>query len=189
MDAESLRTLESGINKIIRPEMEGRGFSHEGACSCEHAASTFRRQCGECIQIVQFQAGDRTLAGTFTVNLAVYHPQYCEPALLDLRPEQPYESHCLMDFRLRLSVLRFTPLIRFYRNRPPGGRSFLGWWLTGLTDKWWRLTPDDAQLSRDLSSVRGLLLSRGLAWLDQNSDVALLKAVRAQFPPRPRVAP
>jgi len=123
MNAASLEPLEAAICQVIQPEMERRNFAHEGARTREHSAGIFRRQTGACTQIVEFQVGDRTLAGKFTVNLAVYHPQYCEPALLDFRPEQPSEGDCLMDFRLRLSVLRFSPLVRFYRNRPHRGRA------------------------------------------------------------------
>ena len=116
------------------------------------------------------------MAGEFTVNLAVFHPKYCEPVSSEILSGGPRESHCLMDFRRRLSFLRDTPLTRFFRNRVRTTDSFLKWWLVTPTDKWWPYTSDAVQVAKQLDLVRELLLARGLDWLDRNSDVAILKA-------------
>ena len=170
MASDAVKALERGIRQLIKPEMVSRGFSYESS------TRTFRRPSGECIQIVDFQIGVRTLAGKFTVNLAVFHPEYSDPISRELLPDGPRESHCLMEFRRRLSVLRDTPLTKFFRNRVRSTDSFLKWWLVTPTDKWWSFTSDDVQVATALGLVRELLLARGLDWLDRNSDVTLLKA-------------
>jgi hypothetical protein len=170
MASDAAKALERGIRQLIKPEMVSRGFSYEAS------TRTFRRRSSECIQIVDFQIGVRTMAGKFTVNLAVFHPEYCEPVSREFVPDEPREVHCLMEFRRRLSVLRDTPLTTFFRNRVRSTDSFLRWWLVTPTDKWWPFTSDAVQVTTALGSMRELLFVRGLDWLDRNSDVTLLKA-------------
>jgi hypothetical protein len=170
MASDRVKALENGIRLLIKPELVCRGFSYEAS------TRTFRRPSSECIQIVDFQIGVRSMAGQFTVNLAVFHPEYGYPDWRNLPPDQVRESHCLMAFRCRLSALRDTPFTRFFRRLITDTDSFLKWWLITPTDRWWSFTPDDAQVEGELNLVRGLLLAKGLDWLDQNSDVELLKA-------------
>jgi hypothetical protein len=165
------KILERGIRRIIKPEMMTRNFSYDSA------NRTFRRPSGECIQIVDFQIGVRTMTGKFTANLAVFHPEYREPALRDVPPPAaPKESDCLMDYRCRLAVLRDTVITKYFRKRIHNADTFWKWWLVTPTDHWWSIAADDAQIVAELATVRELLLTRGLGWLEQNSNVALLKA-------------
>jgi hypothetical protein len=170
MATDRVKALESGIRQLIKPEMVSRKFSYDSS------TRTFRRTSGECIQIVAFQIGVRSMEGKFTVNLAVFHPDHCDPASRALLPDRPRDFHCRMDFRRRLSVLRDTPLTRFFRSRVRSTDSLLKWWLVTPSDNWWSFTADDEQVATELGLVKELLLSRGLDWLDRNSDVALLKA-------------
>src|SRR5437773_9154548 len=63
MATDRMRALEDGIKQFIKPEMIAQSFSYDSS------TRTFRRPCRECTQIVNFQAGVRTMAGKFTVNL------------------------------------------------------------------------------------------------------------------------
>ena len=170
MASNPIKALESGICQLIKPEMMRHGFAYEDS------TRTFRRRSGECTQLVDFPVGVRTMAGQFTANVAVFHPVYRDPGSQELVLDQPREFHCLMEFRRRLSILRDTPFTKFFQNRVHGTDSFLKWWLVTPTDKWWSFSSDDAQVATALGSVKELLLTRGLDWLDRNSDVALLKA-------------
>jgi hypothetical protein len=169
MASEAVQALERGIHQIIEPELVRRGFKHE------RSTRAFRRQSGECTQIVEFQIGARSMAGKFTVNLAVFHPDYCDAAVRELGTDRPREFHCLMKFRIRLSLLRDTLFARVFRVQCRDTGSFPKRWLTTPTDKWWPFSPDEAQVATALRSVGELLLVRGLDWLDEKSDAALLK--------------
>src|SRR3989442_1325327 len=125
MGSDAAKTLERGIRQLIKPEMVSRAFSYEAS------TRTFRRRSGECIQIVDFQIGVTIMAGKFTVNLGVFHPEYCDAVSPELVPDKPRERHCLMEFRERLSLLRDTPLTKFFRNRVRSTK----WWLVTPTDK------------------------------------------------------
>jgi hypothetical protein len=175
MASDAIKTLEKGIRDLIKPEMASRDFSYEPS------TRTVRRPSGECMQIVEFHIGVRTMAGKFTVNLAVFHPKYCDSVSQEFPPGKPRELDCLMEFRRRLSVLRDTPLTKFFRHRVRNTDNYLKWWLVTPTDKWWSFTPGQVQVGDALGSVRGLLLARGLDWLDQNSDVVLLKAAHEKL--------
>lgn len=165
MATDRIRALANGLSQVVKPEMVSRGFHYDSS------TRTFRKPSGVCIQIVDFQVGVRTMEGQFTVNLAVYHPEYRNPAPPDY-PDRPREFNCLYEFRKRLSRLRDTPFTKFFRFflRNSDG------WLVTPTDYWWPFTSDEAQVAKELGLVRRLLLDRGLAWLDRNSDVPRLRA-------------
>lgn len=164
MATDRIRALANGISKVIKPEMVSRGFHYDSS------TRTFRKPSDECTQIVNFQAGVRTMEGQFKVNLAVYHAHYRNPAPPS-DPDCPRECNCLWEFRKPLSHLRDTPFRKFFRLflRNSDG------WLVTPTDYWWPFTSDEAQVAKELGFVRGLLLDRGLDWLDRNSDVPRLK--------------
>ena len=175
MATDRMWALEHGIKQFIKPEMVGQSFSYDSS------TRTFRRPCRECTQIVNFQVGVRTRAGKFTVNLGVFHPQYREVAAAEVHPDPPREFDCLMKFRRRLSALRYTRLTRFFQSRIHNTDSFLKWWLVTPTDKWWPFSPDESQVANQLSSVRELLFTKGLDWLNQNSDVTQLRAAHEKL--------
>ncbi len=89
MATDRMRALEDGIKQFIKPEMIAQSFSYDSS------TRTFRRPCRECTQIVNFQAGIRTMAGKFTVNLGVFHPQFREVAAAEVQPDPPREFDCL----------------------------------------------------------------------------------------------
>lgn len=175
MAAEHIKALETGIRRLIKPEMVSRNFSYDSS------TRTFRKPSGECIQLVVFKIGVRTMVGKFMVDLAVFHPEYCDPASQGLPSDRPRDFNCLIEFRHRLPILRDTPLTKFFRNRFRSTDTFLKWWLVTPTDYWWSFTADHVQVATELGLVSELLLTRGLDWLDRNSDVALLKAAHERI--------
>ncbi|MGZ4971941.1 MAG: DUF4304 domain-containing protein [Limisphaerales bacterium] len=155
-----------------------QGFSYDSP------ARTFRRSSGGCTQIVNFQVGVRTMEGKFTVNLGVFHQDYHQKTSAEVPAKPPRESDCLMEFRRRLSVLRYTPVTAFFQSLIHNHDSFLKWWLVTPIDKWWAFTSDEPQVAKQLTCVRELLFTRGLEWLNQNSDVTLLGAAHEKLKPK-----
>jgi hypothetical protein len=178
MATERMRALEDGIKQLIKPEMAEQSFSYDSA------TRTFRRPCGECTHIVNFQVGVRLMEGKFTVNLGVFHPEYRDRAAAQGHGKPPREFDCLMEFRRRLSTLRSTPLTSFFQSRIRNTDRFLKWWLVTPTDKWWPFTADTSQVAKQLTSVSKLLFTRGLDWLNRNSDVTRLKAAHEKRKPK-----
>ena len=67
-----IKTLEYVLRDAAKPAVEERGFKYDAK------SRIFRRKCGECTQIIEFQVGVRSCEGEFTVNLAIFHPKYNE---------------------------------------------------------------------------------------------------------------
>ncbi len=178
MTTPRVKALTSALRQSLKPALATQGFSFETS------TRTFRRAAGSCTQIVNFQVGVRSLEGQFTVNLALFHPQYNAAAIHgDICPERPLEYHCVL--RQRLSILRETLLTRYFQPRMRGPDSFLGHWLTTPADKWWRFTEDEKQAIAELKSVERLLQAKGIPWLERNSEESILKAEYSKLRPLP----
>jgi hypothetical protein len=167
MSTESLKALDAAIRAVLQPQLAELGFQYEAS------SRTFRKKVGECTQIVNFQVGLRSLEGRFTVNLGVFHPDVRTDTGTSLMPQKPREFHCLA--RVRLAVLRDTPVTRLFRPFISKPDTSLKWWLITPSDSWWPFTADEAANSGQLTKLRGLLLTRGTSWLDARSDVAALR--------------
>jgi hypothetical protein len=177
MSTDRLKVLASGIRRVIEPAMSAQRFKYEPS------TRTFRRPSGTCTQIVNFQAGVRSMEGQFTVNLGVYHPEFRLNAKHKPVSDRPKENDCVV--RERLAMLRETPITRYFRPRIHSTDTFLKWWLVTTDDKWWPFTEDEGQVRQQLESLRGLLLSTGLEWLERHSDLNLLKAEYDKLRPAP----
>jgi Domain of unknown function (DUF4304) len=170
MGTERIKVLAARVKEVIAPSLLAAKFTYEPA------TRTFRRSFQDCVQIINFQAGVRSLEGRFTVNLAIFHPQYSELTPATALPVNPKEHDCLMEFRIRLSNLRETFLTRLFRSKVSHPNTFLQWWLVTPSDKWWDFSANKQQVDRSLQSIHQLLMGPGLAWLDHNSNPDALKA-------------
>ena len=176
MSADGLKALGAALRSSLEPMLASHGFSFEPG------TRTFRRAAGDCTQILNVQVGVRSMEGRFTVNLGVFHPQYNAIVIHGgALPDKPLEYQCVV--RERLSVLRDTILTRYFRPRIEKKDTFLKFWLTTPTDEWWRFSSSEAQITSELAAVQRLLLERGLPWLQQHSDVAVLKGEYAKLKP------
>ncbi len=123
---------------------------------------TFRRRVShpsrESVWIIEFQVGDRYLAGMFTVNLAVSDRKF-----LHFTPEEgiemPQSYHCLPPMTQRLGYPIENPPGLFWRLLRLLG---LGPW-----DKWWKQSEDGDRMKETLREVTALLLTRGISWLEE----------------------
>jgi hypothetical protein len=143
------RSFSEHLRNLVAPALAEAGFAFDGS-------RTFRRspKGTSCVQIVNFQLGERFMEGKFTVNLAVYDP---ENAFAQVASDQALEHHCSTRLRQRLGVLIPRPLGVFARLPAIG-------FLFRPKDKWWR-----AGLPGDLDKATEAVVSYGLPWLDANT--------------------
>jgi hypothetical protein len=165
--SDRIKALNAAIRESLQPPLLERSFHYEAS------TRTFRKAVGECTQIVNVQVGLRSLEGRFTVNLAIFHPEYRPGSDRGALPRAPEECDCWE--RTRLGMLRDTLVSKLLGRKFGDDANFLLWRLTTPTDKWWPFTPSEAENRRRLESVKALLFERGLNWLEAKSDVSALR--------------
>ena len=154
MKSSRLDVLNRGIKEVLDADLRALGFRYDGA------SRTFRRSVGEFVQIINFQAGQRSLEGRFTVNLGVFHPEYHDNGRDP--GAKPLEYHCLVEFRSRIGGLIDSPILRFLGLPMP-------------SDKWWPFSPDASQVRRELDRVKPLVLGKAVPWLERQCDVEAMR--------------
>ncbi len=131
---------------------------------------TFRRalNCGgiSVCQIIEFQVGIKSLTGRFTVNLGVYSNSF-RPSDWQDPGESPGSWNCLPGKSIRLG--------RFYnKKRTLIEKLFRGPFSS--SDHWWAQTEKETTMDETLNEVTDLILGAGLAWLNENSEIASLRS-------------
>lgn len=161
--------LTSGIRNHVKSKLKDCGFSFDGR-------RTFRRldKEGALADLLDFQAGVRSLEGKFTVNVGIYAPQfYLGPdAAPPFERAKPY--HCLHKYYRRLGELRDTPLSRAL-SVLCGPRSLIAVAFTG-NDKWWRISADEITMQKELEDVLKDFSRYGEKWFSLNHDMQALQA-------------
>lgn len=142
--------LEEVVKRAVVPELKQRGFRRAG--------STFRRSLTGCVQVVNVQAGRRSMEGQFTLNVGVFfpaaHAEVRELLRWDPGPRGPSEPECTV--RQRVGAL------------------------LGVEDHWWSLSPRESD--RVVDEVRSAVRDVVLPWLDRCSagEVARHEASTSQ---------
>jgi hypothetical protein len=138
------------LKEIAVPDLKKNGFHYDGN-------RTFRKltKNGSVAQIINFQLGQRSMAGKFTVNLGVYHEGDFAGILLN----NACEYHCKQDKRIRIGHIIPAKLKRLQ------GIPFIGW-LFGIPDRWWRFSDDQQFTRNNISQVMNVLNRYGVPWLD-----------------------
>lgn len=143
------------LRATVAPVLREKGFSYDGR-------RTFRRlRHGEAIaQIINFQLGQRSLEGKFTVNLGVYVPEDFTPTRLEPTAEKAHEYSCSLQRRCRLGVL-VPGRLSVLSGVPVLGALF------AAQDKWWRFSGDQSETQRSLSLVVSLMEEYAYEWLEK----------------------
>lgn len=146
--ARHSRTLDTALRQAVAPALAAHGFRFDGS-------RTFRRLSdeGRVAEIVNFQLGQRSLAGRFTVNLGVF-------VLGDaagVGAGQANEYHCAPARRARLGLIE-PP--RFPRL---AGLPYLGA-LFAPKDRWWPIAAEPARAPAAVAEALERILGHGLAW-------------------------
>jgi hypothetical protein len=175
MTTARIRALTSVLRSQTKPVLAKDGFSFDSS------SRTFRKVLGELVQIINFQAGVRFMEGQFTVNLGVFHPQFSAVEPWGSVPPKPHEYDCVV--RHRLSMLRPPGTVHSVFALLPNG--LLKRWLTTPRDRWWRFTDNEDQIKAELRDVEVLLKSRGLPWLAEHCNLAVVKEAYEERRPAP----
>lgn len=128
--------FEKSLSKLVIPALEQHGFVFNGR-------RDFIKPYGQSEAKINFQLGQRGMAGKFTVNLIV-----------DGASE-------------RLGCVRKTKWSRtidlVFGNYNP-------WWKDVFMpkDKWWKLDEFDSYMNRTMNRVLFILVTDGMAWLEEN---------------------
>ena len=131
------------------PAFADIGFVFDGS-------RTFRRfpQGPACVQIINFQLGDRFMSGRFTVNVAVYDPARCA---VQVESKKALEHHCAPALRQRLGFL-IPSRLRALERLPIVGLLFRP------RDTWW--AADDVTA---IVAAREAVIAHGLPWLETHT--------------------
>ncbi|HYW55874.1 MAG TPA: DUF4304 domain-containing protein [Polaromonas sp.] len=151
--SDATRALDQQLRLVVLPALKEQGFEFD-------RRRTFRRAGPDgAIQIVNFQVGERSMEGQFTVNLGVYRPG--DP-IHDTKVElgKVMEHHCPSERRKRLGELR-APAFAGLRQVPVLGVLF------GSVDRWWPISGAEQITRRSLEKVTKALVDQGLPWLER----------------------
>lgn len=149
MTAGVARSFTRRLREEAAPALADLGFAFDGS-------RTFRRfpQGRACVQIINFQLGERVMSARFTVNVAVYDPARCA-AQVDSK--NALEYHCAAPLRQRLGFLMPAGL-RALERLP-----FIGL-LFRPRDSWW--AADDVSA---IVEAKEAVVTYGLAWLETHT--------------------
>jgi len=167
--------LERGVVEQLKPFLEKRGFTYEPR------TRTFRRVSDELTQIIDIQVGQRSMEGSFTVNLGVFHPRYFDKTIDKAPPANPREFHCLAEYRQRLGQLRDTLLTKTMKRWVKNTEHWFSWWLVTPPDRWWKFSGLEGEVRRSLENVIEVLKNQGIPWLEENADVEKLRQTSAKY--------
>lgn len=144
------RTFGGSLREVAAPVLRAEGFAFD-------RSRTFRRIDAQhgFVDIINFQLGQRSLAGKFTVNLGVFGRGDADG--ISLEKALPY--HCPYGANTRLGLL-IPAGIPVLRRLPAVG------FLLGPRDRWWRCTDDEAFTRRQVRKVTDVIVTRGLPWLE-----------------------
>jgi hypothetical protein len=143
------RSFTRRLREEAAPALAELGFVFDGS-------RTFRRFPAHraCVQIINYQLGERFMSGRFTVNVAVYDPARC---VAQVDAKKALEHHCAAPLRQRVGLLipsRLRPLERL----PIVGTLFRP------RDTWW--AADDATA---IVAAMDAVVTYGLAWLEAHT--------------------
>jgi hypothetical protein len=131
---------------------------------------TFRRvvehERTQSTQIIEFQVGRTGWSiGRFTVNLAVFNPDYLPPSW-PIPDGEPQSAGCLTDLVQRLGFLRPADrgLLDRLLGRHPEPR-----------DHWWHQSEDPRVMRTEMADATGILVSDGLGWLSARTSLTAFR--------------
>lgn len=141
--------FDKALRDVAVPALAAHGFKFDGS-------RTFRRLLGDgrSSQIVNFQLGQRSLEGTFTVNLGIF----IEGDRLGVRPDHAKEYDCQFERRTRIGAL-IPPRFPRLASLPLVGMLF------GIPDKWWPFSDDLSRTCASVSTAVDMIAGHGLGWL------------------------
>lgn len=163
MTSPKLKIFYRQLKKKVSPRLTSEEFKFDDK-------RTFRRvlNCGGILvcQIIEFQAGIKSLTGKFTVNIAVYSNSF-RPNDWQDPGELPGSWDCLPGKSIRLG--RFCTQKKTIIKRIFHIPILLG-------EHWWAQSEKEAAMDATFNEVTDLILGDGLTWLNENSKIRSLRS-------------
>lgn len=144
-------TFDRCLRRIVSPRLEALGFTFDKSRSYRRV-DTARAS----VEIVQFQLGQRSMEGRFTVNLGVLEAAEAAGVALD----KALPVHCRRQTRIGFAAPPRWPRL----ERIPA----IGF-LFGARDRWWRFSAETAFTTRQLEQACGEIQRHGIAWLERQA--------------------
>ena len=139
------------LKEIVSPELGELGFVYD-------RSRTYRRVSADqsSVEVINFQLGQRSLEGKFTVNLgAASRDQANNVALSKIQPHNCQHQS------------RIGPVLPPRSERLKDVR-YLGM-IFGANDKWWRFSENKDFTSQQVGEVFEKILAHGIPWLEKKS--------------------
>ena len=143
-------TFDICLAERVTPRLAELGFRFDNSRTCRRLVDA-----GETVEIVNFQLGQRSLEGKFSVNLGVL--SRTEADAQDLALDRAYPHNCR--YRNRIGCI-LPPRSKKLANLPYLGMFF------GSHDKWWPFSEDKGSTSRQLEAVCDLIVDHAIPWLE-----------------------
>jgi hypothetical protein len=145
---ERALTFNRALREIAVPKLSEHGFKFD-------SSRTFRRLSSDqrFCEIINFQLGQRSKEGEFTVNLGVFREGDSQGILVS----HAQEHECSHGYRIRIGAIipiRFPKLYEL----PIFG------FLFGSKDKWWQFSSSPLVTNTAVSSAVNVLLAHGMGW-------------------------
>jgi hypothetical protein len=149
--------FEDSIRRVIKPALETHGFQYDGL-------HVFRRFVASRTEIIEFQRGEGSMAGSFCVNVGIYTSEdaarFGDAPLAD-NSQVGYCSHWDRIGRNRKTRLSNAAAALF---GPLGG----SWKEIFLPrDKWWKIPQDQKEIEDLLNRVKDQITEEGLRWFQE----------------------
>ena len=147
-------TFDACLSEIVSPRLIDIGFEFD-------KSRTYRRFVNDktAVEIVNFQLGQRSLEGKFTVNLGVLLQDQAEAKGVELKKSYPY--HCQSQERIGCVL---PPKSKLLKDVPYLGMIF------GSHDKWWKFSADKEFTKHHVNDVCEKIINYGIPWLVNHSS-------------------
>ena len=157
--------LKKCLKEILMPELVQHSYNYDGKYTFRHIDN--KKQT---VKLIEFQPGIKSATGQFTVNLAIYSLLYNIHSPIQTL-EDVHSGYCFI--RDRLGCVRkpgrFWSIIFGVSDK---------WWkqiLYGPRDIWWNFSENRQITESSVNECRQLIEDVGLAWLEKNGDVDVIK--------------
>ncbi|MDF3032063.1 MAG: hypothetical protein K0R03_2621 [Moraxellaceae bacterium] len=152
------------LRSVVVEPLREAGFTFDGSRTFRCVAAD-----GSAARIINFQLGQRAMAGQFAVNLGVFLAGPVPKGREAITPEKAMEFHCEPAQRQRLGLL-LPPRVPLLARLPVIGMLF------GPQDLWWECSADQDYTGRELRRALSALQRHGLPWL----ETTLARATRSE---------
>jgi len=147
-------TFDECLLEVVSPKLGEIKFKFD-------KSRTYRRLINNqtVVEIINFQLGQRSWEGKFTINLGVFSDDQAYEKGVDLKKAYPYSCQ----YQNRIGCV-LPPKSELLKDVPYIGMIF------GSHDKWWRFSADKEFTLRQVNDVCEKIMNYGVPWLEAHSS-------------------